>query len=149
MKAVVVFASLTGNNLEIAEFISKQLKAKKINTDLREISQCDPFSLKNVDLIIIVSYTYAAGNLPLEALNFYEDLENTVLTNIVFGITGSGDSWYGNFGKAVLKFDREMAKTGALRGASPLLIDDKMTISDQNRLSAWLTKLIKICTNVN
>lgn len=140
-KAAIIFASLTGNNAEIADFICEQLKVRKITVVLKEISQSDAFKLKNFDLVIIVLYTYAQGDLPPESLDFFDDLVSLTLKGVSFAAIGSGDHWYGNFCQAVLTFDQQFEKCQANRAAFPLLIEDRMTQIDQKKINSWLDQL--------
>ncbi len=41
MNASVIYASLTGNNEEVAEIVVQQLKDKGLDPELTEISQAD------------------------------------------------------------------------------------------------------------
>ena len=54
MKAEIIYASLTGNNEEIAEIIQNQLREHHVDTNFTEIGQADAFDLPVADLIVIV-----------------------------------------------------------------------------------------------
>ncbi|WP_236251436.1 flavodoxin domain-containing protein, partial [Lactiplantibacillus plantarum] len=71
MKAEIIYASLTGNNEEIAEIIQNQLREHHVDTNFTEIGQADAFDLPVADLIVIVPYTYGEGDLPEEGLDFF------------------------------------------------------------------------------
>ena len=57
--------------------------------------------------------------LPDEIVDFYEDLASLDLTGKIYGVVGSGDTFYDEFCKAVDDFDRAFAATGAEKGAEP------------------------------
>ncbi|KRM91911.1 flavodoxin [Liquorilactobacillus cacaonum] len=123
-KAKVVFASITGNNEDIADIVTKKLEELGITVDIEEISQCDPSDFENVDLCIVVPYTYDEGALPDEGIDFFEDLEDLDLTGKLYGVAGSGDTFYGtDYCVAVDKFEEAFEKTGATKGATSVKIN--------------------------
>lgn len=149
MNATIIYASLTGNNEEVAEIIQKQLQAQGVQTQLIEISQADAFELSSADLAIVVPYTYGEGDLPEEGLDFYEDLLDADLAGVVFGVAGSGDEWYADeYCKAVTEFDQQLAGTKATRGAQPVFIDLHPEAEDEQRLAAFTTNLIQTATQL-
>lgn len=142
-KANVVFASLTGNNEQVAEIIVKQLAEKGVAASLLDISQTDPSDLSAGDLLVVVPYTDGEGDLPEEGLDFYDDLAETQYPKMVFGVAGSGDKFYKeDYCKAVTDFDHQLAKTGATRGAEPLFIDLDPDEDDEKRLAAFTNDLL-------
>ncbi len=142
VKANVIFASLTGNNEQVAEIIVKQLTAQGVSASLNEISQQDPADLSKVDLAIIVPYTDGEGDLPEEGLDFFDDLEETQLPGVIFGVAGSGDKFYKeDYCKAVIDFDHQLAQTGAIRGVDPLFIDLEPDEDDEARLMTFTQSL--------
>lgn len=144
MNASVIYASLTGNNEEVAEIVVQQLKDKGLDPELTEISQADAEDLEDDDLIVIVPYTDGEGELPDEGMDFYDDIQDLDLTGKVFGVTGSGDTFYGDdYCKAVTYFDKQIAGTGATRGAEPLFINLQADYEDKKHLDAFTDSLLK------
>ena len=149
MQAEIIYASLTGNNEEIAEIIQNQLREHHVNTSFTEIGQADAFDLSTTDLIVIVPYTYGEGDLPEEGLDFFDDLQDVDLSGTVFGVAGSGDSWYADdYCKAVVEFDRQLETTGATRGIQPLFIDCHPEEADERRLADFTASLIQTATQL-
>lgn len=149
MKAEIIYASLTGNNEEIAEIIQNQLREHHVDTNFTEIGQADAFDLPVADLIVIVPYTYGEGDLPEEGLDFFDDLQDVNLSGTVFGVAGSGDRWYTeDYCKAVVEFDHQLETTGATRGVQPLFIDLHPEDADEQRLDDFTTSLIKTATQL-
>lgn len=149
MKAEIIYASLTGNNEEIAEIIQNQLREHHVDTNFTEIGQADAFDLPVADLIVIVPYTYGEGDLPEEGLDFFDDLQDVNLSGTVFGVAGSGDRWYAeDYCKAVVEFDHQLETTGATRGVQPLFIDLHPEDADEQRLDDFTTSLIKTATQL-
>ncbi|EJE97423.1 flavodoxin [Liquorilactobacillus mali] len=123
-KAKVVFASITGNNEDIADIVTEKLEEKGVTVDIEEISQCDPSDFEDVDLCIVVPYTYDEGALPDEGIDFFEDLNDLDLTGKVYGVAGSGDTFYGEYYcVAVDKFEEAFENTGATKGTNSVKIN--------------------------
>ncbi len=95
MNAHVVYATITGNNEDIADIISDQLKKHDIEVIETEISQTDAAELQDADICVVCPYTYDEGALPEEGMDFYDDLQDLDLTGKIYGVAGSGDVFYG------------------------------------------------------
>ena len=122
--AKVVFATITGNNEDIADIIAQALEEKGMDVEVEEISQADPADFEEVDLCVVCPYTYDEGSLPDEGIEFYEELSDVDLTGKVYGVAGSGDTFYGEyFGLAVDKFGQALENAGAKQGAQNVKIN--------------------------
>ena len=69
--AKIIYASMTGNNEEIADIVSEALENLGVDVDVSEISQADTEDFADVDICIVATYTYGDGELPDEAVDFY------------------------------------------------------------------------------
>jgi flavodoxin short chain len=124
VKAKVVFASITGNNEDVADIISEELEKKGVGVETDEISQCDAADFEDVDLCVVTPYTYDEGALPDEGMDFYDDLNEMDLKGKIFGVAGSGDTFYGEyFCTAVDDFAKAFEKAGAVSGAPAVKIN--------------------------
>lgn len=142
--ASVIFASLTGNNEEVAEWVITCLRKHQIQATQFEMSQFDQTLLETDDIAIIVPYTYGEGDLPEEGLDLYDAIPTLNLSQLTFGVAGSGDEWYGDdFCRAVTLFDTRLSESDAHRGASPVCIDLRMDSKDQVRLAQFVTILVE------
>ena len=122
--AKVVFATITGNNEDIADIIAQALEENGMDVEVEEISQADPADFEEVDLCVVCPYTYDEGSLPDEGIDFYEELADVDLTGKVYGVAGSGDTFYGEyFSLAVDKFGQALANAGAKQGAQNVKIN--------------------------
>ncbi|CAK8054174.1 flavodoxin domain-containing protein [Eupransor demetentiae] len=123
-KALVVFATITGNNEAVADLLIADLEKKGLDVTKSEISQTEADELSDYDIVAIVPYTYDQGSLPDEGLDFYDDLAEEELPDVVYGIAGSGDLYYGDtYCLALDDFDKQMAKTGAQRAGEIIRIN--------------------------
>ncbi|AUJ30274.1 flavodoxin [Liquorilactobacillus hordei] len=143
-KAKVVFASITGNNEDIADIVTSKLEEKNITVDIEEISQCDPSDFEDVDLCIVVPYTYDEGALPDEGIDFFEDMANLDLTGKIFGVAGSGDTFYGEYYcVAVDKFEEAFEHAGATKGTNSVKINlAPDTEEDLQKLDVFVNELV-------
>ena len=93
-KAEIVFATITGNNEDIADIIAENLEDQGLDVQVDEISQADVSDFEDADLCIVCPYTYDEGNLPDEGMDFFDDLQETDLSGKIYGVAGSGDTFY-------------------------------------------------------
>jgi len=142
-KALIIFASLTGNTQEMADFLGKKLRALKVETEVVECMQTEPEEFKDFDICIIATYTYGTdGDLPDEMLDFYEDLEDVDLSGKVYGVLGSGQYFYEHFCRAVDYFDEQFQKTNATRGADSLKVELNISEAEKVKLETFAQDLI-------
>ncbi|GAW63318.1 flavodoxin [Ligilactobacillus acidipiscis] len=123
--AKVVFATITGNNEDIADIVSDNLEDQGFEIEQIEISQAEIEDFEEADICVICPYTYDEGALPDEGLDFYDDLkEEADLSGKVYGVAGSGDTFYeGFYCTAVDDFSNAMKKAHAIQGAPDLKIN--------------------------
>lgn len=123
-QAKVLFASITGNNEDIADIVAEALENNGIATEVDDISMVEVSEILDYDICVICPYTYDEGSLPDEGLDFYEELADTDLNGLVFGVAGSGDTFYGDdYCKAVIDFDQQLAQANGTRGVAPVMIN--------------------------
>ncbi|MEY8700317.1 flavodoxin [Streptococcus ferus] len=121
--AKIVYASMTGNTEELADIVAKKLEDLGHTVEVDECTTVDADEFQDVDIAIVASYTYGDGDLPDEIVDFYEDLQDLDLSGKVYGVVGSGDTFYDYFCKAVDDFELAFAGTGAQKGADSVKVD--------------------------
>lgn len=140
--AKIVFASMTGNTEEIADIVADKLRDLGLDVDVDECTTVDASDFLEADIAIVATYTYGDGELPDEMMDFYEDLSSLDLSGKVYGVVGSGDTFYDEFCKAVDDFDAAFAATGALKGAESVKVDLSAEDDDIARLEAFAEGLV-------
>lgn len=141
--AKIIYASMTGNNEEIAEIVEEALQEQQIDVTVEEVSQAEADDFLNYDINIVCTYTYGDdGDIPDEAVDFYEDLKEVDLTGKVFGVCGSGDTFYDGFCTAVIDFDRVFSQVGAIRGSEMVKIDLAAEADDITRLENFVAEIV-------
>ncbi|MBT2731115.1 flavodoxin [Carnobacterium sp. ISL-102] len=142
-KALIVFASLTGNTEECAEIVKEALENLGVDVEMVESMQAEPEDFLEVDMCIIGTYTYGNdANLPDEFVDFYEELSEIDLTGKVYGAFGSGDHFYDKFCQSVDDFADKLASIGAVKGAESVKVDLDANEEDKLNLEAFAKALV-------
>ncbi len=140
--AKIVYASLTGNNEEIADIIAEALEDLGLDVEVNECTDVDADEFEDADLCIVATYTYGDGDLPDEIVDFYDDLRELDLNGKIFGVAGSGDVFYEDlFCKSVDDFEDAFKATGATKGADSVKVDMEAEEEDIVKLEAFAKEL--------
>ncbi|WP_395538429.1 flavodoxin [Lactiplantibacillus pentosus] len=141
--AKVIFATITGNNEDVADIITEKFEKLGVDVAKEEISQADATEFSDVDICVVVPYTYDEGALPEEGLDFYEDLQDLDLTGKIYGCAGSGDTFYDDdYCKAVTDFSQAFKKAGATQGAKDVFVNLAPEADDVKALDAFTEQLV-------
>ena len=141
--AKVIFATITGNNEDVADIITEKFEKLGVDVAKEEISQADATEFNDVDICVVVPYTYDEGALPEEGLDFYEDLQDLDLTGKIYGCAGSGDTFYDDdYCHAVTDFSNALKKAGATQGAKDVFVNLAPEADDVKALDAFTEQLV-------
>ncbi len=141
--AQVVFATITGNNEDVADIITERFEDRGLDVNQSEISQTDPTVFNEVDICIVCPYTYDEGQLPEEGMDFYDELNEMDLSGKIFGVAGSGDVFYEEYyNLAVDKFEAAFLKAGATKGTDSVKINLEPDEIDIEALDEFVDALI-------
>lgn len=144
-KALIVYATWTGNSMEIAEYLAESLKKLQVEVELVECQQIDPVAFLSVDICVVSTYTYGSeGNLPDEIVEFYDELGELDLKGKVFGTLGSGEKIYGYYCKSVDDFDKQFLASGAIRGAKVVKVELSPNKVDKERIVNFANELVRV-----
>lgn len=133
----IVYASMTGNTEEIADIVGNKFEELGHTVDIDECTTVDAADFEDADVAIVATYTYGDGDLPDEIVDFYEDLADVDLEGKIFGVVGSGDTFYDYFCKSVDEFENQFALTGAIKGADSIKVDLAAEDEDIEKLEAF------------
>lgn len=133
----IVYASMTGNTEEIADIVGNKFEELGHTVDIDECTTVDAADFEDADVAIVATYTYGEGDLPDEIVDFYEDLADVDLEGKIFGVVGSGDTFYDYFCKSVDEFENQFALTGAIKGADSIKVDLAAEDEDIEKLEAF------------
>lgn len=137
MKAQIVFASMTGNNEDMAEILEEDLQDLGFDVETTDVSFADASAYLDSDLCIMVTYTYGEGVMTDELKDFYDQLSELDLNGKKFAVLGSGDKTYtDHYCENVFDFEKAFQKCGANEAAKPVTIenavdDDDIALIDQ------------------
>ena len=89
------------------------------------------------------------GRINGKGLDFYDDLEDVDLTGKIYGVAGSGDTFYGEyFGLAIDEFGKKLAASGAVKGAENVKINlAPDSEEDVQKLDAFADALVEAYNN--
>lgn len=140
--AKIVYASLTGNTEEIADVVAEALENLNIDVTVDECTQVDATEFEEADICVVATYTYGDGELPDEIVDFYEELQELDLAGKIYGVCGSGDTFYDDFAKSVDDFEQAFEKSGATKGADSIKVDLNVEAEDIDNLEDFAKKLV-------
>jgi flavodoxin short chain len=135
--AKVVYASLSGNTEEVAEYLGEQLNELGVDTEVVSVDDASASDFADVDIAIIATYTYGDGDLPDEFGDFFEELAELKLAGKIYGVVGTGDTSYEFFCKSVDDFEEQFEVTGAVKGATSVKIENDADDSDKENLDKF------------
>lgn len=141
--AKIIYASMTGNTEEIADIVSEAFENLNVEVEIDECTQVDAEDFEAADICVVATYTYGEGDLPDEIVDFYEELQELDLSGKVYGVCGSGDTFYEMYCKSVDDFDAAFAKTGAEKGAENVKVEMAAEEEDIENLEAFAKKLVE------
>ncbi len=125
MKADIVYASMTGNDEDMAEILEEDLQDDGFDVSSTDVSFADASEYLNSDLCLLVTYTYGDGKMTDELVDFYEQLKGLDLKGKHFAVMGSGDKMYGqHFCENVFDFEKLFKACGATEITKPVLIEN-------------------------
>lgn len=133
----IVYASMTGNTEEIADIVANKFTELGHDVEVDECTTVDAADFEDADVAIVATYTYGDGDLPDEIVDFYEDLADVDLSGKIFGVVGSGDTFYDYFCKSVDEFEDQFAMTRAQKGADSVKVDLSAEDEDIENLEAF------------
>ena len=125
MKAKIVYASMTGNDEDMADILEEDLLDYGFEVDSSDVTFSDASDYLNSDLCIFITYTYGEGKMTDEIADFYEQLKTLDLTGKHFAVMGSGDKTYGeHFCENVFDFKKAFEEIGASEVTAPVTIEN-------------------------
>lgn len=114
-KAIVVYASETGNMESVAEEVVKGLKEAGLDVTLKNVEDSDVKELSGYDLVLLASSTWGdeEKELHVSMVDFYENLNDIDFSGKPAAAFGCGDSEYTHFCGAVDLLEERLDEKGA------------------------------------
>ena len=142
---LMIYTSQTGNTELLTDILESELQqlGHQVTVKSFEFDVIDIDRLADYDAVLIGTYTWDDGELPYEAEDFYIDLEGADLTNQIFGVYGSADSFYDTYGLAIELMGDRLKNLGAIMISERLIVDLTPDKKDEVRCSDFA----KLVTN--
>ena len=121
MDELRIFVGTVSGNAEMcAEDMRDAVKAAGRDASLESMADLDADAFGGGGAFLIVCSTHGVGDVPDEALDFFEDLQarRPDLGGVRFGVFSLGDSVYETFCQAGKQFDELLSSLGAVRVGS-------------------------------
>ncbi|GAA0343983.1 flavodoxin [Bacillus carboniphilus] len=99
MRIAIVYTSVTGNTEEVAVTLHSM-----IGGDLIKVQSFDVGKLCQYDAVLVGTYTWGSGEIPVEMRRLYEAFEQQTVEHLVTGVFGTGDRCFAHFCGAVDRF---------------------------------------------
>lgn len=150
-KVLMVFASMSGNTEIITDIIADNLKeiGHEVVIKSFDFDVIDMETLLAYDAVLVGMYTWDGGELPYEAEDFYIDLETIDITNTIFGVYGSADSFYDTFGLAIELMADQIKNLGGQILPERLKIDLEPTKADMPLIAEFSRKISEMIAAKN
>lgn len=101
MKMAIVYSSVTGNTEELAELLRSRFTSIASDIFYCRVNDFQMEEISRLDGLIIGTYTWGDGEIPIEMLPLVQELSRTKRRQLVTGIFGTGDSFYPKYCGAV------------------------------------------------
>jgi Flavodoxins len=148
-KIALIYASKSGRNEKVAQYLKQQFQQLGQPVELAEMAGFPVEHLADFAGIVLVSYTYYEGQLPDEAVAFFDELETVDLRGKYYALTGSSSIQHHYFGRALDLFDQKLAHLGANRATAVLKINLDSDRADLARLDAFCQQIIDFAQRTN
>lgn len=112
----ILYGSQTGNAKGVAEEFKQAADAAGLTTNLLNMSDFKPKSLKNESLLVVVASTHGEGEPPDDAIELHGFLASKKapkLDHLRYAVIGLGDTSYEFFCQTAKDFDTRLAALGA------------------------------------
>ncbi|QPC47623.1 flavodoxin domain-containing protein [Mangrovibacillus cuniculi] len=103
IRALIIYHSISGNTEMLAGWIQQEFEKIEVLVDYYTLTDLPNVDLSVYDIISLGTYTWGNGDIPREWDTFWPLLHDSHLPGTVFGVFGTGDTFYPNFCGAVTR----------------------------------------------
>ncbi|WP_218781083.1 flavodoxin domain-containing protein [Bacillus sp. EB106-08-02-XG196] len=104
ISVAIIYASVSGNTKELAEELYQILLGMSVNISIYSINEFSLEDLSQYKAVVIGTYTWGNGEIPMEMRQLYQAFESIKRKDITTAVFGTGDSFYPMFCGAVDQF---------------------------------------------
>ncbi|RYG73741.1 flavodoxin [Lentibacillus lipolyticus] len=145
-KVLLLYASMTGNTEQMADIITEavQRRGHEVVTKTFELDPIDVEELADYDGVLVGTYSWDDGQLPYEAEDFYDELDDVDITGMIAGVFGSGDSFYDTFGGAANSMGDRFQEKQAIVVPKRLIVDLEPDDEDTERCNTFANEFCNL-----
>jgi MioC protein len=121
VKFEIVVGSVLGASEYVADALEERLKA--LSHDVKVYFQPSLADINMNNIIIVVTSTHGAGDLPDNIQDFKDSLTGQHFNNTQFIVIGLGDSSYDTFCQGAITMEESLTQCGATLVHPPIHID--------------------------
>lgn len=103
-KIAIVYSSVTGNTEELVRMVAGCFQTRSVSTDLFLVEDFLLANIHDYDGLVIGTYTWGNGEIPVEMMPVYQEIEQQNVRELATAVVGTGDSFYPSFCGAVDEF---------------------------------------------
>lgn len=146
---VILVGTMTGTAEMVAEDMQAEIEANSDHAvEMRLMDDLDETAFDEPDSVyLIVTSTYGQGEVPDNALDFYEALTDRKpdLSGIYFGLFGLGDRTYSDtYNHGGERFDKVLVELGASRIGDRFAHDASGTDMPEDKGVEWIAEWLKL-----
>mgnify|MGYP001407782607 FL=1 len=138
----IAYGTQTGTAEELAFDIEKLSKNKGVSCEVFELDDITMDKLKEINKLMIVTSTTGDGEVPDNAITFWENLSNLSelnISNLKYGVLALGDSSHYDFCNAGKIIDEKLKELGANR-----IMDRQECDFDTEGSMEWSEKFLNL-----
>tara|TARA_B100001113_G_C21081970_1_gene610346 strand:- start:1156 stop:1593 length:438 start_codon:yes stop_codon:yes gene_type:complete len=138
----IAYGTQTGTAEELAFDIEKLSKNKGVSCEVFELDDITMDKLKEINKLMIITSTTGDGDVPDNAITFWENLSNLSelnISNLKYGVLALGDSSHYDFCNAGKIIDEKLKELGANR-----ILDRQECDFDTEGSMEWSEKFLNL-----
>ncbi|XP_027925849.1 NADPH-dependent diflavin oxidoreductase 1 isoform X3 [Vigna unguiculata] len=145
-KFLILYATQTGNALDVAERLSREAERRACPVSLLSLDQYDPSLLPQEQAVIFVVSTTGQGDTPDSMKVFWRyllqrNLGRHWLKGVSYAVFGLGDSGYQKYNFVAKKLDKRLMDLGGTAIVERGLGDDQHPSGYEASLDPWMSSL--------
>ena len=146
----ILVGTITGTAEIVAEDVAPILKEAGFEVETLDMDGLTPDDVANKDIILICTSTYGQGDVPDNAMELYDALQNERpnLSKLRYGVIGLGDSTYAdtyNYGGA--RFDNLFQELGAQRVGEVMQHNASSDVLPEEEAVVWAKTWVGLLTS--
>ena len=146
----ILVGTITGTAEIVAEDVAPILKEAGFEVETLDMDGLTPDDVANKDIILICTSTYGQGDVPDNAMELYDALQNErpILSKLRYGVIGLGDSTYAdtyNYGGA--RFDNLFQELGAQRVGEVMRHNASSDVLPEEEAVVWANTWVGLLTS--